>query len=101
MADRLALIALGQAAGFSLNEVGAMLVDLQVDQQMLIAKAAEHGERSLTFMYGERFGISRANEGHAANHFITAATRTLKDRLSQYPSTLLSDLSSKVCRCDR
>lgn len=41
VADRLALIALGQAAGFSLEEVGAMLVDLQVDRQMLIAKADE------------------------------------------------------------
>ncbi|MEX5505837.1 helix-turn-helix domain-containing protein [Pseudomonas putida] len=41
VADRLALIALGQAAGFSLDEVGAMLVDLQVDRQMLVAKADE------------------------------------------------------------
>jgi len=41
VADRLALIALGQAAGFSLDEVGAMLVDLQVDRQMLMAKADE------------------------------------------------------------
>ncbi|AEJ14206.1 MULTISPECIES: helix-turn-helix domain-containing protein [Pseudomonas] len=41
VADRLALIALGQAAGFSLDEVGAMLVDLQVDRQMLISKADE------------------------------------------------------------
>ena len=41
VADRLALISLGQAAGFSLDEVGAMLVDLQVDRQMLIAKADE------------------------------------------------------------
>lgn len=41
VADRLALIALGQAAGFSLDEVGAMLVDLQVDRQMLNAKADE------------------------------------------------------------
>ena len=41
VADRLALIALGQAAGFSLDEVGTMLVDLQVDRQMLIAKADE------------------------------------------------------------
>ena len=41
VADRLALIALGQAAGVSLDEVGAMLVDLQVDRQMLIAKADE------------------------------------------------------------
>ncbi|MGE8062764.1 helix-turn-helix domain-containing protein [Pseudomonas sp. NPDC089547] len=41
VADRLALIALGQAAGFSLDEVGTMLVDLQVDRQMLLAKADE------------------------------------------------------------
>lgn len=33
VADRFALFALGQAAGFSLDEVGAMLVDLQVDRQ--------------------------------------------------------------------
>jgi len=39
--DRLALIALGQAAGFSLDEVGAMLVEQQVDRQLLLAKADE------------------------------------------------------------
>lgn len=39
--DRLALIALGQAAGFSLDEVGAMLVDLQVDRHMLVTRADE------------------------------------------------------------
>lgn len=37
--DRLALIALGQAAGFSLDEVGAMLVNLQVDRQKLLDRA--------------------------------------------------------------
>lgn len=41
VADKLALIALGQAAGFSLDEVGAMLVDLRVNRQMLMAKADE------------------------------------------------------------
>ncbi|MGC3895187.1 helix-turn-helix domain-containing protein [Pseudomonas urmiensis] len=39
--DRLALIALGQAAGFSLDEVASMLVDLQVNREMLVAKADE------------------------------------------------------------
>lgn len=39
--DRLALIALGQAAGFSLEEVGAMLVEGQVDRSKLVAKADE------------------------------------------------------------
>lgn len=41
VADRLALIALGQAAGFSLDEVGAMLVDLRVDREKLVEKADE------------------------------------------------------------
>jgi len=39
--DRLALIALGQAAGYSLDEVASMLVDLQVNREMLVAKADE------------------------------------------------------------
>lgn len=39
--DRLALIALGQAAGFSLEEVGTMLVEGQVDRSKLLAKADE------------------------------------------------------------
>lgn len=39
--DRLALISLGQAAGFSLDEVGAMLVNLRVDRELLMAKADE------------------------------------------------------------
>ena len=37
--DRLALIALGQAAGFSLEEVASMLSKEQVDRQMLASKA--------------------------------------------------------------
>ncbi len=42
--DQLALIALGQAAGFSLNEIGAMFSpdgQPSVDRKMLSAKAAE------------------------------------------------------------
>lgn len=39
--DRLALIALGQAAGFSLDEVGVMLMDLRVDRQKLVERADE------------------------------------------------------------
>ncbi|MBF8755666.1 helix-turn-helix domain-containing protein [Pseudomonas guariconensis] len=45
IAQRLALIALGQAAGFSLDEVGAMLVEQQVDRQMLQDKAEELDQR--------------------------------------------------------
>lgn len=45
IAQRLALIALGQAAGFSLDEVGAMLVEQKVDRQMLQDKAEELDQR--------------------------------------------------------
>ena len=34
-------MAVGQAAGFSLDEMGAMLVNLQVDRQKLLLKADE------------------------------------------------------------
>ena len=43
--QRLALIALGQAAGFSLDEVGEMLLEQQVDRQRLLAKADELDRR--------------------------------------------------------
>lgn len=43
--ERLALIALGQAAGFSLDEVGAMLVEQRVDRALLLAKADEIDRR--------------------------------------------------------
>jgi DNA-binding transcriptional MerR regulator len=43
--ERLALIALGQAAGFSLDEVAAMLAEQQVDRQLLLAKADEIDQR--------------------------------------------------------
>ena len=51
-AERLALITMGQAAGFSLDEVAAMLVEQQVDRQMLLAKADEidHKVRRLQAM---------------------------------------------------
>ncbi|MCP8632239.1 helix-turn-helix domain-containing protein [Pseudomonas mosselii] len=39
--ERLALIALGQAAGFSLDEVAAMLDEQRVDRALLLAKADE------------------------------------------------------------
>ncbi|MBM3108650.1 MULTISPECIES: helix-turn-helix domain-containing protein [Pseudomonas] len=39
--ERLALISLGQASGFSLDEVSSMLIHLRVDRQMLVEKAEE------------------------------------------------------------
>lgn len=39
--DRLALIALGQAAGFSLDEIDGLLGQPRIDRQHLVAKALE------------------------------------------------------------
>lgn len=43
--ERLALIALGQAAGFSLDEVAAMLDEQRVDRALLLVKADELEQR--------------------------------------------------------
>ncbi|HBM66590.1 MAG TPA: MerR family transcriptional regulator [Pseudomonas sp.] len=67
VADRLALIALGQAAGFSLDEVGAMLVDLQVDRQMLMAKADELDAR-IKRLQAMRKGLRHAAQCPEEDH---------------------------------
>ncbi|KAF1312455.1 MerR family transcriptional regulator [Pseudomonas sp. SG-MS2] len=69
VADRLALIALGQAAGFSLDEVGAMLVDQQVDRQRLMAKADEidaQVKRLQALGKGLRHAAQCSEENHLA-----------------------------------
>src|SRR5262245_37184434 len=53
--DRLALIALGRSAGFSLNEIGQMFAadgQLRIDRRILLSKADELAKtiRSLTSM---------------------------------------------------
>ncbi len=67
VADRLALIALGQAAGFSLDEVGAMLVDLQVDRQVLMAKADELDAR-IKRLQAMSKGLRHAAQGPEEDH---------------------------------
>ncbi|MGE8325094.1 helix-turn-helix domain-containing protein [Pseudomonas urmiensis] len=67
--DRLALIALGQAAGFSLDEVASMLVDLQVNREMLVAKADEIDariKRLQAMSKGLRHAAACAEEDHLA-----------------------------------
>lgn len=69
VADRLALIALGQAAGFSLSEVRAMLVDLQVDRDMLRAKANDidaQVKRLQAMSKGLRHAAACPEEDHLA-----------------------------------
>jgi len=65
----LALIAFGQAAGFSLNEVGTMLVEQQVDRQLLMAKANELDariERVQAISKGLRHAAQCPEEDHLA-----------------------------------
>lgn len=67
--DRLALIALGQAAGFSLEEVRAMLVSPQVDRQVLLDKADEidaHIKRLQAVSKGLHHAAQCPEENHLA-----------------------------------
>lgn len=67
--DRLALIALGQAAGFSLDEVGRMLSRSQVDRQMLARKAEEletMARRLIAMSKGLRHAAQCPAEDHLA-----------------------------------
>ena len=68
--ERLALIALGRSAGFSLEEIGTMLVDggaPRIDRRRLSAKADEldRGIRTLTAM---RDGLRHAAACPAPDH---------------------------------
>ncbi|QXI36981.1 helix-turn-helix domain-containing protein [Pseudomonas xantholysinigenes] len=65
--ERLALIALGQAAGFSLDEVAAMLVEHRVDRQMLLAKADEI-ERRIKRLQAMSKGLRHAAVCPQENH---------------------------------
>lgn len=67
VADRLALIALGQAAGFSLDEIGTMLVDFQVDRQQLVAKADEL-DRRIKRLQAMSKGLRHAAQCPAEDH---------------------------------
>jgi DNA-binding transcriptional MerR regulator len=68
--ERLALIGLGQAAGFSLDEIGVMFApggQIRIDRQMLAAKAEELDRtiRGLTVM---RDGLRHAAACRARSH---------------------------------
>lgn len=70
--DRLALIALGQAAGFSLDEIRSMLVpggEAAIDRRMLAAKADELDgtiERLQAMSEGLRHAVACRAPSHAA-----------------------------------
>ena len=68
--DRLALIALGQAAGFSLDEIGTMFSAKgapRIDRQTLVAKADEL-DRSIVRMRAMSRGLRHAAACRAPSH---------------------------------
>lgn len=68
--DRLALIALGRAAGFSLDEIGTMLTpkrQVQIDRQRLLSKADEL-DRTILELSIMRDGLRHAAACKAPSH---------------------------------
>src|SRR6185295_20025842 len=83
--ERLALIALGRAAGFSLDEIAQMFAPdgrLRIDRQMLAAKADEIDKkvRELTAM---RNGLRHAVACKAPSHMECPTFRRLLSAASQ------------------
>lgn len=68
--DQLALIALGQAAGFTLDEIGAMFMPggkARIDRQMLSHKAEEIG-RTIKRLKAMKNGLEHAAVCRAPSH---------------------------------
>jgi DNA-binding transcriptional MerR regulator len=65
--DRLSLIALGQAAGFSLDEIGRMFATDNIDRRMLAAKADEL-DKTIRRMVAMRNGLRHAADCPAPSH---------------------------------
>lgn len=76
VAERLAVIALGQAAGFSLDEISTLLVDLKVDRAQLLAKADELDSRIKTLQAMSK-GLRHAAECPADDHLACPRFRRL------------------------
>jgi Predicted transcriptional regulators len=79
--ERLALIALGRAAGFSLDEIGAMFgADgrLQIDRALLRAKADEL-DQAIERLRAMRDGLRHAAECRAPSHLECPHFRRIVD----------------------
>lgn len=66
--DRLALISLGQRAGFSLEEIGDMFARHSLDRNLLLAKAEEL-DRRIRELSAMRDGLRHAAVCPAPDHF--------------------------------
>lgn len=77
--ERLSLIALGQAAGFSLDEIGQMFTadgGVEIDRQRLSAKADEL-DALISRLGAMRDGLRHAARCPAPNHFACATFQRL------------------------
>jgi DNA-binding transcriptional MerR regulator len=77
--QRLTLIALGRAAGFSLDEIGRMFAPdgrLRIDRALLVAKADEL-DQTILRLQALRNGLRHAAECKAASHMECPSFRRL------------------------
>ena len=77
--DRLALIALGSAAGFSLDEIGRMFTSdgrPRIDRKLLSAKAGEL-DRTIRRLNAMRDGLRHAAACPAPSHMVCPTFRRL------------------------
>ena len=77
--ERLALIALGRAAGFSLEEIALMFApdgEPRIDRQMLAAKAGEL-DKTIRKLSAMRDGLRHAAACHAPSHLECPTFRRL------------------------
>lgn len=85
--ERLALIALAQSAGFSLQEIHLMLPEngrLEVDRKLLLKKAREL-DRTIRRLTAMRDGLKHASACSAPSHMECPKFRTLMDKAIARP----------------
>lgn len=85
--ERLALIATGRAAGFSLDEIGSMFIEdgpPRIDRQRLAAKADEL-DRTIRRLSAMRDGLRHAAACPAPSHMECPTFRRLLSRASMTP----------------
>lgn len=85
--ERLALIALGRAAGFSLDEIARMFSPdgrVKIDRQMLLTKAGELDE-TIHKLSAMREGLRHAAACRAPSHMECPTFRKLLQRASKLP----------------
>jgi DNA-binding transcriptional MerR regulator len=110
--ERLALIALGRAAGFSLDEIAVMFPPGQrprLDRKMLAAKAAEL-DRTIRRLTAMRDGLRHAAACPAASHLEcptfrrllrAAASGALERRTDRHPQELSRPSTRRAPRAAR